>query len=116
MPNLGKAYTDILFSYLKARTGQTEQQPRWKKILGTLNSYLGEAVGKLYVEAYFPPEKKADVLDMIEILFESIKVRINNAAWMNGETKSKALGKVSTFRVKIGYPDKWYALTIYSYI
>src|SRR5262249_30882532 len=67
----------------------------------------GEALGKKYVERYFPPAAKARVLGMVKNLLEAMKGTINGLPWMGPETKKKALQKVATFNPKIGYPDKW---------
>ncbi len=88
-------------------TGQQKQRPRWKRVLGTTSSALGELVGKLYVEKYFPPEAKKRMLDMVKNLKLSLQERIQNLSWMTEPTKEKAIEKLTKMRVKIGYPDKW---------
>lgn len=91
----------------KVMSGQKEQKPRWKRVLGLLNSMFGEAIGQLYVAKYFPEENKAYMLDLVENLRKSLKQHIENVEWMSEGTKTKALDKLAAMTVKIGYPDKW---------
>jgi putative endopeptidase len=93
--------------YGKTMSGQQEQRPRWKRALGVPNSTLGEAVGEMYVAKYFPPESKERMLKMVGDLQTALGQHIDNLEWMSAETKAKAHEKLSTFIVKIGYPDKW---------
>lgn len=107
-PYLSKRFVDARFEFWgKTLSGQPQNRPRWKRAVSTVDSNLGEAVGKLYVEAYFPPESKAKMLGLVGDLKAALKVRLENLAWMGPQTKAKALEKLSTFTVKIGYPDKW---------
>ena len=87
--------------------GTTEQQPRWRRAVGTVGSALGEAVGQMYVERYFPAEAKERMKALVANLQTALGERIRGLEWMGEETKAKALEKLSTFYVKIGYPDKW---------
>lgn len=93
--------------YGKELRGVTAQRERWKRVLSTTNGYLGEAIGKLYVEEYFPPEAKEIAKKMVGHIRNAMKARINNLDWMTAETKEKAQEKLSHFTVKIGYPDSW---------
>ena len=93
--------------YGKTLNGQKEQTPRWKKVLGTIESGAGEAMGQLYVQVAFPAESKAKMEALVANLSAALKNRIENLAWMSAETKEKALAKLATFTPKIGYPDKW---------
>ena len=93
--------------YGKTLSGTQEIQPRWKRVLGTTSSRLGEAIGQLYVEKHFPPESKKRMLVLVENLRLSFADRINKLEWMSEETKEKALEKLETITVKIGYPDRW---------
>ncbi len=93
--------------YGKELRGTPEQRPRWERALGTANGVIGEAIGKLYVDKYFPPEAKSKAADMIENIRAAFKDRINNLEWMTDETKVKAQEKLANITVKIGYPDKW---------
>ncbi len=73
----------------------------------SIDNFLGEAVGQMYVKKYFPPEAKESMLKLVHNLQESLGQRIQNLTWMGDSTKAKALEKLGTFYVKIGYPDKW---------
>jgi putative endopeptidase len=92
-----------------ARTlaGQKEIRPRWKRCSSATDTYLGEALGQVYVAKYFPPEAKAQVLDMVHNLTAALTDDIPTLSWMSPETKKQALAKLQAFNVKIGYPDKW---------
>lgn len=91
----------------KVMSGKEEQEPRWKRAMAIPNSMLGEAVGELYVEKYFPLENKIYMVTLVENLRKALGKHIENLSWMSDETKKKALEKLAAFTVKIGYPDKW---------
>jgi putative endopeptidase len=91
----------------RTMSGQEQPRPRWKRALGMPNSILGEAVGEMYVAKYFPPESKERMLKIVGDLQTALGQHIENLEWMSAETKAKALEKLGTFIVKIGYPDKW---------
>ena len=93
--------------YSRTMRGVQEQQPRWKRAVSVVGSVLGEAVGQMYVEKYFPAEAKARMTELVGNLQKALGERIQNLDWMSDATKAKALEKLSTFTVKIGYPDKW---------
>lgn len=93
--------------YGKTMSGKQEQQPRWKRSLGTTDSALGEAVGQMYVAKYFPASSKEKMLTLVGNLQKALSERINGLVWMSAETKAKAQEKLAAFTVKIGYPDKW---------
>lgn len=93
--------------YDKTLSGKQEQQPRWKRSLETTNGSLGEAVGQMYVEEYFPPQAKEKMLTLVNNLSDALGQRIQNLEWMSDTTKAKAIEKLGTITVKIGYPDKW---------
>ncbi|MCL1942713.1 MAG: M13 family metallopeptidase [Candidatus Azobacteroides sp.] len=93
--------------YGKTLSGQQEIRPRWKRAVGSVEGSLGEVVGEMYVRKYFPPEAKKRMLDLVGNLKLSLQNRIKGLAWMSDSTKEQALDKLTTFRVKIGYPDKW---------
>lgn len=93
--------------YDRVMSGKEEQQPRWKRAMAIPNSMLGEAVGKLYVEKYFPEENKTYMKALVDNLLKSLGKHIDQLTWMSEETKAKAREKLATFNVKIGYPDKW---------
>lgn len=83
------------------------QEPRWRRVLDKTSNHLGEAIGQLYVEKYFPAEAKARVMNLVENLRIALGERIKNLDWMSDETKANALRKLDCFEVNIGYPDKW---------
>ena len=93
--------------YGKMLSGSEELLPRWRRTIDVVSGSMGEAVGELYVQRYFPPEAKERMLNLVDNLTLSLSERINNLDWMDSETKEKAQEKLGTFIVKIGYPDKW---------
>ena len=90
-----------------AMSGITEQKPRWKRAMSIPNSILGEAVGQMYVKKYFPEENKQKMLEIVGQLQKSLGEHIAALDWMSDTTKEYAEKKLSSFTVKIGYPDKW---------
>lgn len=88
-------------------SGTKELQPRWKRVVNTVNGALGEAVGQLYVAKYFPPAAKEKMSHLVANLQTTLGERIKAATWMDEATKAKAIDKLNAFHVKIGYPDKW---------
>lgn len=93
--------------YGKTLSGKEANRPRWKRSVSTVNQALGEAVGKLYVEKYFPAAAKERMIKLVDNLSVALGERIQAQEWMSTETKAKAMEKLATFHVKIGYPDKW---------
>ncbi len=87
--------------------GQKEMQPRWKRVLESVNGGMGEALGQLYVDAVFPAESKVAMQHLVQNLSVALKARLEQLPWMGEETKKKALEKWASFTPKIGYPDKW---------
>ncbi len=87
--------------------GQPRQRERWQRAIQAVNGALGEAVGQLYVARHFPPESKAQALELVENMRRAYGDRIRASQWMSAETKVIALEKLATFRPKIGYPDRW---------
>ena len=107
-PYLSKQYVDLEFGfYRQTLAGVKEQQPRWKRAVNTLNSNLGEMLGKLYVERHFKPEAKARMEKLVGNLQAAYKSGIDSLEWMGPETKKQAQDKLAKFRPKIGYPNKW---------
>lgn len=88
-------------------SGVQVQQPRWRDALGMVNGTMAEALGKLYVDKAFSPEAKQKVNDMVKNILETLKESIAGLDWMSETTKQQAYRKLGTFRVKMGYPDKW---------
>jgi len=91
--------------YGKELSGTPELLPRWKRVIGNCDNMLGVVVGKLFVEKYFPESSKNKALEMVNYIKEELKVRLQGNDWMEPETKEKALEKLKTMKVKIGYPD-----------
>lgn len=99
-----EAYFDF---YSRTMRGAQEDRPRWKRAVGVVNGVLGEAVGKMYVEKYFPETSKQKMIGLVKNLQAALADRINAQAWMCQDTKEKAIDKLNNFRVKIGYPERW---------
>jgi putative endopeptidase len=93
--------------YSKILLGTPEIQSRWRRGVALVEGALGQAVGKLYVAKYFPPEAKEKMKGLVANLSEAYRMDIQALDWMSAETKAKALEKLSKFTSKIGYPDKW---------
>ena len=93
--------------YSKTLRGAIAQEPLEKRSIRTVNGTLGEALGKLYVGEKFPPEAKAQMKELVGNLVKAYTNRINALAWMDDETKAKAIKKLELTTVKVGYPDQW---------
>ncbi|MDP3854984.1 M13 family metallopeptidase [Phenylobacterium sp.] len=107
-PYLAKDFNQANYEFRnKTLSGQPVQQPRWKRGVTGVDSNLGEALGKVYVAAYFPAENKAKMEALVGDIRTAMGARIEKLDWMGPATKAKALEKLSKFRVKIAYPDKW---------
>lgn len=105
---LSDDFVDARFEFFgKLLGGQKEMTPRWQRVVRTVNGALGEAVGKVYVERYFPPEAKDRMDALVTNLLTAFEVSINGLDWMSDETKAKAQEKRRKFTTKIGYPDTW---------
>ncbi len=105
---LPKTFADERFKfYGTALTGATQQRLRWKRAVSATSAALGDAVGKLYVKRYFPPEAKKAAQTMVKNIVEAFGRRIDNLEWMSPETRAKAKAKLSTLYVGIGYPEHW---------
>ena len=104
---LSDNFTDRKFEYTKVAYGVQQQQPRWKRALSFVQGIMGEAVGKLYVQKYFPESSKQRMIALVRNLQTAFAQRIEENTWMTADTKQKALEKLQAFDVKIGYPDKW---------
>ena len=107
-PYLSDDFTNENFSFFgKTLSGTPELRERWKRAVSMIEGSLGEAVGKVYVQKYFPAEAKARMENLVANLIEAYRISINELEWMSPDTKVKALEKLGKFRPKIGYPDKW---------
>ncbi|MFZ6749663.1 M13 family metallopeptidase [Undibacterium sp. Ren11W] len=93
--------------YGRSLAGTKELQPRWKRVLVTIDGNVGEAMGELYVAKFFSPEAKAGVLQMVDNIKQAMRESISQLAWMSDSTKQQAYKKLDTILVKIGYPDTW---------
>jgi putative endopeptidase len=101
---MGKTSFDFYATFLN---GVEAQRPIEERALGDVNGALGFAVGKLYVDEYFPPEAKAAIEELVQHLISATGTRIQNLSWMSPETKETALAKLNAMGVKVGYPDTW---------
>lgn len=107
-PYLSQAFVDENYNFNgKVLNGQKEIKPRWKRVLDTVETQAGEALGQMYVKVAFPAESKAKMETLVGNLRTALKARIENLTWMSDETKKKAIAKWDTFTPKIGFPDKW---------
>jgi putative endopeptidase len=93
--------------YGRKLNGQEQMEPRWKRVLKTENAFLGEPIGRIYVQQYFKPESKARMEDMVKKLKTAFQARLRNLTWMENATKVKALDKLETMDVQVGYPEEW---------
>lgn len=104
---LSDAFNDANFEFNKVMSGITEQRPRWKRALSATEGALGDAIGELYVERYFPQSSKDYMIGLVENLRTALGKHIINLDWMSDDTKLNAIKKLNAITVKIGYPDKW---------
>ena len=104
---LSDDFTDRMFEATKAIAGVQEQQPRWKRAVSTISGNLGETIGKLYVQKYFPETSKQRVVKLVKDLQQAFEDRLKENTWMSEGTKQKALEKLHAMYINVGYPDKW---------
>lgn len=104
---LSDDFAKASFDFSKVMSGVQEQRPRWKRALDATEGAMGEAVGELYVEKYFPQSSKDYMVGLVENLRTALGKHIIELDWMSTDTKLNALNKLNAFTVKIGYPDKW---------
>jgi len=105
---LPRAYDELNFGFFStALQGTPQQRERWKRALGLVGTDLGDAVGKAYVEKYFPPSSRERIQQLVGNLIAVFPERIERLDWMSAETKQKARAKVATIKVGVGYPDVW---------
>ena len=104
---LSDDFINANFELRRVISGVQQLQPRWKRALAIPNGMLGEAVGQLYVEKYFPQSSKDKMLKLVENLKVALGQHIDALTWMSDSTKVQAQEKLATFTVKIGFPDKW---------
>ena len=106
-PYLSDDFSNANFEFSKVMSGVQQQRPRWKRVQGTVENLLGEAIGQLYVEQYFPESSKIYMEGLVENLRNALGQHIDNLPWMSDDTKVQAKKKLNAITVKIGYPDKW---------
>ncbi len=107
-PSLSDDFVKAEFAFREEfLNGAREMKPRWKRCAEATDALLGEALGRKYVEKYFPPEAKARMQELVKNLLLAMKDTIEGLEWMSPQTKARALEKLSTFNPKVGYPDKW---------
>jgi putative endopeptidase len=104
---LSNDFVNAEFAYSHLLSGQKQMQERWKRMSRMIDRQLGDALGQLYVQRYFPPEAKQRILDLVNNIIETYSERIKQLDWMSDSTKQKALVKLHAIVKKIGYPDKW---------
>jgi predicted metalloendopeptidase len=105
---LPSAYDDANFAFYGTELrGTPKQKERWKRAAAAIDGSIGEAVGKIYVQEYFPASSKAQMNDLVANLREALGARLDTLPWMGDETRAKAEEKLAKFTAKIGYPDKW---------
>ncbi len=106
---LPKALAEERFAFFgKTLSGAQQQRPRWQRGVYLVDGQLGDVVGKIYAERYFPPEAKAQAQEMVANLIAAFHKRIEALTWMNPATKAEAEAKLSTLYVGIGYPETWH--------
>jgi putative endopeptidase len=107
-PYLSKAFVDAHFAFhATALAGTPDQEARWKRGSRFTEKAMGEAIGEIYVQQHFGQEAKTAARQLVANLLAAAAKRIDGLDWMSAETKTRALEKLATFQVKIGYPDKW---------
>jgi len=107
-PYLSKAFVDERFAFRgTVLSGIPENRPRWKRGIALIDDSMGEALGKLYVEKYFPPENKARMEALVGHLLDAYRRDIETLDWMSAGTKKGAQEKLAKMVTKIGYPDTW---------
>jgi endothelin-converting enzyme/putative endopeptidase len=111
---LPKAINDQRFAFLgTVLSGTTEQRPRWQRGVQLVNALLGDAVGQIYAQRYFPPEAKAAADAMVANIIAAFRKRIEALSWMDPKTKAEAQAKLTTLYVGIGYPETWLDYSAY---
>jgi len=105
---LNSAFENESFDFNQRKlNGQELMEPRWKRVIRAESAYLGDPIGRLYVQKHFDQGSKAKMLDMVDNLKMAFRYRLRNLTWMEESTKEKALEKLDRMDVKVGYPDKW---------
>jgi endothelin-converting enzyme/putative endopeptidase len=111
---LPKAFVDERFAFFgKVLSGTPQQRPRWQRGVGVVNTFLGDSVGQIYAQRYFPPEAKAQAQAMVDNIKAAFFKRIEALTWMDPKTKAEAEAKLKTLYVGIGYPETWHDYSAY---
>lgn len=105
--HLSDDFRATAFKFSSVLSGVQQDRPRWKRGVGLVSGVLGEAIGKMYVEKYFPESSKKRMLELVHNLQKALAQRIDESTWMGAQTKAQAKDKLENFIIKIGYPDKW---------
>ena len=106
-PVLSTPFVDEAFRFQQVLTGASQQMPRWRRCLEANDRALGDALGKVYVKAYFTPETKTRTIELVKNLKAAFRDHIQSLPWMSDTTKARALRKLDAMGVKIGWPDRW---------
>ncbi len=107
-PYLSTAFVEENFHMTSILSGKKTLLPRWQRVINTENEVLGFAIGKLYVERYFPPAAKEQVLDILHTIRETLQHDLQTLTWMTTLTRQAALEKLALIEERVGYPDKWW--------
>jgi putative endopeptidase len=107
-PYLSKPFVDQQFVMTSTLTGAKELLPRWKRVVNTEEGALGFAIGKMYVEKYFPPSSKKEVVTILHNVREALRNDLKNLNWMTPATRKAALKKLDLMGERVGYPSKWW--------
>lgn len=107
-PYLSQPFVDQNFKMTSALTGTEKLLPRWKRVINTENGALGFAIGKLYVEKYFPPSSKQAALEILKDIRKALQDDLKTLSWMTPETRQAALKKLALMEERVGYPNKWW--------
>ena len=106
-PHLSSAFSNEAFRYSQLLTGASQQSPRWQRCVSMANSTIGQLVGRAYVDRAFPAASKRRMKALVANMQVVLRERIRGLDWMSEATKREALTKLASFRVQVGYPDKW---------
>ncbi|HET7812507.1 MAG TPA: M13-type metalloendopeptidase [Steroidobacteraceae bacterium] len=107
-PLLSAQFADLEFDFhQRTLNGVLEQKPRWRLAVNSMGNNMGEMIGRMFVEAHFPPEAKQRMLTLVGNLLKTFDTSIDGLEWMGPATKAEAKKKLAKITVKIGYPDKW---------
>ena len=106
-PYLSSAFVAENFAFAKMMTGQKELRPRWKRMTSMVDQELGDGLGQIFVNIYFPPAAKQRIGEMVDNILATYGERLQRLDWMSDSTRQKAIVKLKAIVKKVGYPDKW---------